>query len=89
MQLVTLGPQIFMQRLREAFKWAEGARKKGLIRAHGLATWDCFRKAPEAAGYMSLLNLVQLAQQVGGPNHGFRSPTLRLVSHFASIALLN
>lgn len=72
MQLAPLGPQAFMQRLREAFKWAEGARKKGLIQAYGLATWDCFRQPPGSAGYVSLLSLVQLAQQVGGPDHGFR-----------------
>ncbi|DBB14762.1 TPA: hypothetical protein ACH3X3_004374 [Trebouxia sp. C0006] len=72
MQLGPLGSQAFMQRLAEAFTWAEGARKKGLIQAYGLATWDCFRKAPGSAGYLSLLSIVQLAQQVGGVDHGFR-----------------
>ena len=72
MQLSLLGPQAFMQRLKEAFTWAERARAKGLIRAYGLATWDCFRKAPDAAGYLTLLSVVQLAQQVGGLDHGFR-----------------
>ncbi len=72
MQLGSLGSQAFMQRLGEAFTWAEGARKKGLIQAYGLATWDCFRKAPGSAGYLSLLSIVQLAQQVGGVDHGFR-----------------
>ncbi|DBB01812.1 TPA: hypothetical protein ACH3X1_000424 [Trebouxia sp. C0004] len=72
MQLAPLGSQAFMQRLGEAFTWAEGARKKGLIQAYGLATWDCFRKAPGSAGYLSLLSIVQLAQQVGGVDHGFR-----------------
>lgn len=72
MQLAPLGSQAFMQRLREAFTWAEGARKRGLIQAYGLATWDCFRKAPGSAGYLPLLSIVQLAQQVGGVHHGFR-----------------
>ena len=72
MQLATLGPQPFMQLLREAFTWAEGARKRGLLRAYGLATWDCLRKPPGSAGYVSLLSLVQLAQQVAGPDHGLR-----------------
>ena len=72
MQLGPLGSQAFMQRLAEAFTWAEGARKKGLIQAYGLASWDCFRKAPGSAGYLSLLSIVQLAQQVGGVDHGFR-----------------
>ena len=73
MQLSALGMQAFMQRLREAFQWGEGARRRGLIRAYGLATWDCFRKPPGSPGYLSLLRLVQLAQQVGGPDHGLRS----------------
>ncbi|KAA6425596.1 MAG: hypothetical protein FRX49_04493 [Trebouxia sp. A1-2] len=72
MQLGPLGSQAFMQCLGKAFTWAEGARNKGLIRAYGLATWDCFRKAPGSAGYLSLLSIVQLAQQVGGVDHGFR-----------------
>ncbi len=46
--------------------------QEGLIQAYGLATWDCFRKAPGSAGYLSLLSIVQLAQQVGGVDHGFR-----------------
>ena len=74
MQLTALGPQSFLAKLQQAFKWAESARKKGQIRAYGLATWDCFRKAPGSAGYVSLLSLVQLAQQVGGSDHGFRYP---------------
>lgn len=72
MQLSALGPQAFTRQMTEAFTWAEEARKRGLIRAYGLATWDCFCKAPGSAGYESLLSLVQLAQQVGGADHGLR-----------------
>ena len=78
MQLNALGQQAFTNLVREAFEWAEGARKRGLIRAYGLATWDCFRKAPRSAGYVSLLSLVQLAQQVGGPDHGLRYACVRI-----------
>ena len=72
MQLSALGQQAFMNLMNESFTWAEGARKRGLIRAYGLATWDCFRKAPGTPGYVSLLSLVQLAQKVGGLDHGLR-----------------
>ena len=72
MQLTALGPQAFMQVMREAFQWAEQARQRGLIRAYGLATWDCFRKPPGSPGYASLFSLVQLARQVAGPDHGLR-----------------
>ena len=84
MQLAPLGSQAFTQRLGEAFTWAEGARKKGLIQAYGLATWDCFRKAPGSAGYLSLLTIVQLAQQVGGVHHGFRC-SLSVIHEHAQI----
>ena len=72
MQLNALGQRAFMHQMSEAFTWAEGARKRGLIRAYGLATWDCFRKAPGTAGYVSLLSMVQLAEHVGGLDHGLR-----------------
>ena len=72
MQLAALGTDTFMQRLEQAFRWAEETRNKGLIRAYGLASWACFRTAPGAEGYLSLLHVVQLAQQVGGTDHGFR-----------------
>ena len=85
MQLGPLGSQAFMQRLGEAFTWAEGARKKGLIQAYGLATWDCFRKAPGSAGYLSLLSIVQLAQQVGGVDHGFRCSLSLMRQHAQSV----
>lgn len=72
MQLSALGTDTFMQRLEQAFRWAEDLRKKGLIRAYGMATWGCFRSAPGSEGYLSLLSVVQLAQRVGGTDHGFR-----------------
>lgn len=73
MQLAAIGTDAFMQRLKAAFSWAEKVRKQGLIRAYGLATWSCFRSAPGSADYLSLHSVVQLAKQVGGNNHGFRS----------------
>lgn len=73
MQLSALGVDTFMQLLKEAFRWAEEVRKQGRIRAYGLATWSCFRSAPGSEGYLSLLSVVQLAQEVAGHDHGFRS----------------
>ncbi|CAL8464817.1 g4352 [Coccomyxa elongata] len=66
-----LGNEAFLKRLREAFAWLEGARKEGKIAAYGMATWDCFRKAPERGG-LQLQDIVKLAESVGGRNHGFR-----------------
>ena len=39
--------------------------------AYGMATWDCFRKAPDKGG-LQLQRIVKLAQGVAGPDHGFR-----------------
>ena len=72
MQLTALGEAAFFERLRAAFKWLEGARSRGTIRAYGMATWDCFRRAPGAGGYVRLRSVVELAEEVGGKDHGFR-----------------
>lgn len=71
-QLAPLGQKAFVARLSEAFGFLEKARQDGSIRAYGMATWDCFRKAPGSHGYLALQDVVSLAEQVGGKNHGFR-----------------
>ena len=42
-----------------------------VVQAYGMATWDCFRKPVEEGG-LQLQRVVQLAESVGGKNHGFR-----------------
>lgn len=81
MQLTAHGADAFMQRLKAAFKWAEEARRQGLIRAYGLATWGCFRSPTGSEGYLTLLKVVQLAQEVGGDDHGFRLAFCRRASY--------
>ena len=71
-QLATLGEAAFLKRLRTAFAWLEEARAKGLIRAYGMATWDCFRKPPGSQTALQLTSVVSLAEEVGGKDHGFR-----------------
>ncbi|KAK9917236.1 hypothetical protein WJX75_002180 [Coccomyxa subellipsoidea] len=63
--------EAFLRKLKEAFAWLEKARDEGKIAAYGMATWDCFRKAPEKGG-LQLQDIVKLAESVGGINHGFR-----------------
>lgn len=62
----------FWDRLKAAFEWLEGARKRGSIRAYGLATWTCFRVSSGDKGFLGLQKVVELAEKVGGANHGFR-----------------
>jgi aryl-alcohol dehydrogenase-like predicted oxidoreductase len=72
-QLPEVGRVEFMRRLKLAFEFYEMARTDGRIRYYGLATWNCFRGSPdEASDYLSLETVVQLAETVGGPDHGFR-----------------
>ena len=60
------------KRLRTAFQWLEQARSKGRIRAYGLATWSCFREPLSSQGHVSLQDIVHIAREVGGLDHGFR-----------------
>lgn len=41
------------------------------MQAYGMATWDCFRK-PTQQGGLQLQRIVQMAESIGGKNHGFR-----------------
>jgi aryl-alcohol dehydrogenase-like predicted oxidoreductase len=71
-QLPEVTPTQLMARLEAAFDTLETARQQGHIRFYGLATWDCFRVPPSDDGFLSLLEVVKLAESVGGTNHGLR-----------------
>ncbi|KAL4440685.1 hypothetical protein ABPG77_000394 [Micractinium sp. CCAP 211/92] len=71
-QLRQIGRSAFMERLRAAFEWCERARAVGSIKAYGLATWTCFRVPPSDPQHLSLQSIVELAEEVGGTDHGFR-----------------
>lgn len=62
----------FMDRLADAFEYLEQQRAAGTIGAYGLATWTCFRTEPGQQGSLDLGEVVRVAQEVGGPDHGFR-----------------
>jgi aryl-alcohol dehydrogenase-like predicted oxidoreductase len=72
-QLPAVGRDVFQVRLARAFETLEEARAAGEIRAYGLATWSCFRVEPDQPQeYLNLETVLQLAETVGGENHGFR-----------------
>lgn len=72
-QMPKVGRVEFMNRLRLAFELYEKARADGRIRYYGMATWNCFRVEPEESGeFLSLEDVVTLAETVGGAAHGFR-----------------
>ncbi len=70
-QLPEIGRQKFLNRLRAAFKFYEERRREGTIRNYGMATWTCFRTSPHEPEFLNLEEVVQVARDVGGENHGF------------------
>ncbi len=62
----------FLRRMRASFEMLESAHAAGAIRWYGTATWNGYRQPPEAADYLSLQELVELAREVAGERHHFR-----------------
>jgi aryl-alcohol dehydrogenase-like predicted oxidoreductase len=64
--------QKFTEMLVKAFELYEKYRTQNKIRYYGMATWTCFRVPPDSPEYLSLEQVVNCADSVGGKNHGFR-----------------
>ncbi len=62
----------FTQMLEKVFEVYEKYRSNNKIRYYGMATWTCFRVPPENKEYLSLEEVVRLAEKIGGNEHGFR-----------------
>ena len=62
----------FTQMLSRVFELYERYRSNNKIRYYGMATWTCFRVQPDNKEYLSLEEVVSLAEKVGGKQHGFR-----------------
>ena len=63
---------VFMKKLKDVFEFYEKQRKEGTIRFYGMATWDCFRMEKNDPQYLSLSQVLVLAKEVGGAEHGFK-----------------
>jgi len=77
-QLDAVAPSEFQHRVRRAFETLEQRVAAGDIGSYGCATWQGFRIAPEARGYLSLADLVGLAHSVAGDSHHFTTVQLPL-----------
>jgi aryl-alcohol dehydrogenase-like predicted oxidoreductase len=62
----------FMQMLAKVFELYEKYRVHNKIRYYGMATWTCFRVPTDNKEYLSLEQVVKLAETIGGRQHGFR-----------------
>ena len=72
-QLKTVGMKDFLNRLQLAFSFLEQMRSENKIQFYGLATWNCFRVSPSNKNeYLGLQDVVKVAEEVGGSNHGFK-----------------
>lgn len=71
-QLQAVSRQEFLARLRAAFAKLEESVAAGKIRCYGTATWEGYRRRPEAHDYLSLAELVRLAEEVAGAGHHFK-----------------
>ncbi|MCI4349870.1 MAG: aldo/keto reductase, partial [Thermoplasmata archaeon] len=71
-QIPSVGRATFLERLRLAFELYESFRSRGELGFYGLATWESLRSPRSAGGYLALRDALEVAEEVGGPEHGFR-----------------
>ena len=71
-QLSAVSAEEFWRRLRAAFEFLEQSVAQGKIRNYGVATWNGFRVEPNARGYHSLEQMVEVARDLAGDSHHFR-----------------
>jgi aryl-alcohol dehydrogenase-like predicted oxidoreductase len=72
-QLSQVGREEFFRRLKAAFAALEKAVGEGKIRRYGTATWNAYRVGPPSAEALSLIDVLRLAEEVGGKDHHFRA----------------
>src|SRR5687767_6406926 len=71
-QLDHVSEREFYYRLQHAFERLEENRKQGKLQFYGVATWNGFREPAESRRHHSLTQMVEIAREAGGENHGFR-----------------
>jgi aryl-alcohol dehydrogenase-like predicted oxidoreductase len=71
-QIKDITKEQFMKNLRTVFEFYESKRKEGKIRFYGMATWECFRVAPDNPNFLKLSDVMTMANETGGTEHGFR-----------------
>jgi len=62
----------FFKNLKSVFAFYENQRDDGKIKFYGMATWECFRTDVNNQQYISLIDVLELAKDIGGSNHGFK-----------------
>jgi aryl-alcohol dehydrogenase-like predicted oxidoreductase len=81
-QINDVSKEQFLKNLRLVFELYEQKRREGKIKFYGMATWECFRAPNDNPQYLSLQETVNMAQEVGGEDHGFRFIQLPFNMHY-------
>jgi aryl-alcohol dehydrogenase-like predicted oxidoreductase len=81
-QIKDVSKEKFLENLKSVFKLYEQKRKDGKIKFYGMATWECFRVSSDNPQYLSLQDVVSMAKEVGGDEHGFRFIQLPFNMHY-------
>jgi aryl-alcohol dehydrogenase-like predicted oxidoreductase len=81
-QINDVSKEQFLKNLRLVFELYEQKRREGKIKFYGMATWECFRVPGDSPQYLSLQETVNMAQEVGGADHGFRFIQLPFNMHY-------
>lgn len=63
---------VLLTRIKEAFSLFETLVEEGKIAHYGLATWNAFLYEEGHTEYISLLDIIAIAKEVGGENHHFK-----------------
>ena len=71
-QLQDVSKDEFMKNLKQVFEFYEKQRNEGTIKYYGMATWDCFRVPKENPQHIMLSDVLRLAKEAGGTEHGFK-----------------
>ena len=71
-QLGHVSQDEFYYRLRLAFERLEENRKQRKLQFYGIATWNGFRQPGRVRTHHSLAQMIEVAREVGGEDHGFR-----------------
>ena len=81
-QIKDISKEKFLENLKSVFELYEQKRKEGKIKFYGMATWECFRVSSDNPQYLSLEDVVTMAKNIGGDNHGFRFIQLPYNMHY-------
>jgi len=71
-QLGYVDRDIVLDRIKEAFRVFEKFVEEGKIRHYGIASWNAFLYEDGHTEYLSLQDIVNIAQEVGGVSHHFK-----------------